>query len=51
MTAKDALNRNQWSESDRQRFADRDILKSKKIQGKRFGGPKANEWEEDLWTS
>lgn len=42
-----------WSDADRQSFADRNILKAQTIQGKRFEGADADEWEdwddEDLW--
>jgi hypothetical protein len=35
-----------WSDDDRQRHADRDILKSRKVPSKRQDGPSADEWED-----
>ena len=34
-----------WSDEDRQRHADRDILKSRKVPSKRRDGPTADEWD------
>lgn len=43
-------NKSRWSAEDRQNFADRNILKAQTIQGRRFGGPEADEWDDDdLW--
>jgi len=34
----------QWSDGDRQRFADRNILKALRIPGRRKPAPDADEW-------
>lgn len=44
MPARDHLHPDQWGPEDRQRFADHDILKSKKIPGKRKRPPDKSEW-------
>jgi hypothetical protein len=36
-----------WSDDDRQRHADRDILKARKVPSKRRDGPNADEWADD----
>lgn len=41
---KDKSNRRPWSDEDRQRFADRDILRAKTRPGKRRQGPSADEY-------
>jgi len=35
-----------WSDDDRQRFRDGDILRARSIPGKRQDGPNADEWED-----
>ena len=35
-----------WSEPDRQRFADRDVLKAQTVPGRRADGPQADEWDD-----
>ena len=42
--SKSTIKQSPWSEEDRQRFADRNILRSKKRPGKRNEGPSANEF-------
>lgn len=48
-------NTNKWSSEDRQRFADRNILRAQSVPSKRFGGAEAEEWDyededaEDYW--
>lgn len=47
-------NTNKWNDADRQRFADRDILRAQAIPAKRFGGAEVDEWDydedtEDYW--
>ena len=41
-------NKNSWSESDKQAFADRNILKAQTVQARRYQGPMADEWD-DVW--
>lgn len=36
-----------WSDDDRQRFRDGDILRARSIPGKRQDGPSADEWDDD----
>lgn len=36
-----------WSQADRQAFADRNILKAQTVQGRRFEGATADEWDWD----
>ena len=45
---KNNKNNKAWSTEDRQRFADRNVLKAQTVQARRFQGPEAEEWE-DLW--
>lgn len=35
-----------WDDDDRQRFADRDILRAQTIPSKRDEGPSADEWDD-----
>jgi len=37
----------QWSAGDRQRFADRNILKALRIPGRRKPAPDADEWDDE----
>ena len=34
-----------WSSEDRQRFADRDVLKARTVPAKRREGPSVEEWD------
>ena len=36
-----------WSQDDKQRFADGDVLKASTMPGKRPTGPSADEWGDD----
>jgi len=36
-----------WTDSDRQRFADRDVLKASSVPGKRPVGPLVDDWDLD----
>lgn len=51
MKKNNKTNSKAWSNEDRQRFADRDFVRSTVIQGKRYEGPHADEWadDDDLW--
>lgn len=40
-------NSNAWSAEDRQRFADRNILKANTVPAMRWEGPEAEEWDND----
>jgi hypothetical protein len=42
--------RPRWSDDDRQRHADRDILKARKVPSKRRDGPNADEWADECDT-
>lgn len=42
--------RNRWSSTDRRNFADRNILKSTRIPGRRNPGPSIEEWSLDMAT-
>ena len=39
--------RPRWSDDDRRRYADRDILKARSVPSKRADGPSADEWDDD----
>lgn len=36
-----------WSKGDRQRFADRDILRASSVPGKQATGPQIDDWDLD----
>ena len=38
--------RPRWTDEDRQRFTDGDILRARSVPGKRQDGPSADEWDE-----
>ena len=38
--------RPRWTDEDRQRFSDGDILRARSIPGKRQDGPRADEWDD-----
>jgi len=38
---------NRWSRADRQAFADGNRLRAQTIQGRRWPGPTADEWDDD----
>ena len=39
--------RARWSDEDRQRFADRNVLKARTVPSKRAPEPEPDEWDED----
>jgi len=39
-----------WSDEDRQRFADRNVLKARTVPSKRAPKPEPDEWDEDWFT-
>ena len=39
--------RRPWNDEDRQRYRDRDILRSRKVPGRKPDGPDEGEWGED----
>jgi hypothetical protein len=42
--------KNRWTSTDRRNFADRNILKSSRIPGRRPAGPSIEEWSLDMAT-
>ena len=44
VAAKESLGK-QWSDEDRQRFADRNVLKAKTVPAKKKPAPKKEEWD------
>ena len=40
-----------WSDDDRQRYSDGDILKARSVPAKRADGPTADEWDDMVDSS